>query len=305
MKRDARIGLAVVLVLGLMVTLLVARALHNRAGQVETEMTQERTDAPRTAEIQITGLTEMELGTPPEGLPPAPNDPRMQALQQFSQAHPAVPPGPMAEVVDLPEEPAPYSPAALEPPVVAHQTAPRHQTVAQNQTVLTQGAPLQPAPLAGSATVPIQPLPELGALAEAQVPAVPERLYVIEAGDNPWKIAVKVFGDGKHAQAIVDANPGLDPQRMKIGQELKLPNIAPRGPVAAAAPAPIQAQAPADEVRMAAAVYTIQAGDTLSDIAREHFGSGGPKNVAKILDANPGVDARKLKVGMTLKLPAQ
>ena len=47
-------------------------------------------------------------------------------------------------------------------------------------------------------------------------------------------------------------------------------------------------------------VYRVKAGDTLSAIARTH----GLK-VSDIQTANPGVDARHLKVGLDLKLPAR
>jgi nucleoid-associated protein YgaU len=52
-----------------------------------------------------------------------------------------------------------------------------------------------------------------------------------------------------------------------------------------------------------AKTYVVQAGDTLSQIAKEHLGSAGPKAVKKILDANPGLDPARLKVNTTIKLP--
>ena len=54
-----------------------------------------------------------------------------------------------------------------------------------------------------------------------------------------------------------------------------------------------------------ASTHTVQPGDTLSGIAHEHLGSSGPKSIQRILDANPGVDPKRLQVGMSLKLPSQ
>lgn len=47
--------------------------------------------------------------------------------------------------------------------------------------------------------------------------------------------------------------------------------------------------------------YTIKKGDTLYSIARSHYGDG--KQWKKIVDANPGLDPAKLKVGQTIELP--
>ncbi|XAL99455.1 LysM peptidoglycan-binding domain-containing protein [Phycisphaeraceae bacterium D3-23] len=55
------------------------------------------------------------------------------------------------------------------------------------------------------------------------VGATPGGTYVIQKGDTLWSIASRVYGDGQKHVDIVRANPGLDPQRMAIGQEINLP----------------------------------------------------------------------------------
>ncbi len=67
-------------------------------------------------------------------------------------------------------------------------------------------------------------------------------------------------------------------------------------PAAAAAPAAKPAAAPP-------ATYTVQAGDTLSKIARDHLGNGNA--YMAIFNANRDVlqDPDKVKPGMVLKLP--
>lgn len=63
--------------------------------------------------------------------------------------------------------------------------------------------------------------------------------------------------------------------------------------------APAAAAAPAK-----AATYTVQAGDTLSKIAKEHLGSAGA--YMKIFEANKGLltDPDKIKPGQVLKIPS-
>lgn len=48
--------------------------------------------------------------------------------------------------------------------------------------------------------------------------------------------------------------------------------------------------------------YVIQSGDTFSALAVREYGHA--RHAGRIIDANPGVDPRRLQVGMTIKLPA-
>jgi LysM repeat protein len=57
--------------------------------------------------------------------------------------------------------------------------------------------------------------------------------YVVEKGDMPATIAKKL---GIKTQELLDANPGLDPKKLQIGQKLNVPGVA-AAPAAAAAPA--------------------------------------------------------------------
>ncbi|MCZ7646861.1 MAG: LysM peptidoglycan-binding domain-containing protein [Planctomycetota bacterium] len=297
MKRDARIGLAVVLVLGLMVTLLVARAIHNRSQQMEAELSAPHAAEQTQADYHMTGLSEFEAGAPPDG-----SDPRMAAVEAFRNDHPTPPFDPppagarnpagassnaLAEVVDLPDEgypaPAPARPATASAATRNTATLPPIEYTAANSQPSTAHHPAA------------SPLPAF----EPEPAPAPERLYTVEAGDNPWKISAKVFGDGKYAQKIIDANPGLDPARLKIGQELKLPNLP------AAQAAATQATSAPGTVPAAPRTYVVQAGDTLGGIAHQHLGSSGPKSIKRLLDANPGLDPRRMQIGMSLKIPAQ
>jgi len=49
------------------------------------------------------------------------------------------------------------------------------------------------------------------------------RTYVVKRNDTIWGIAQIMYGDGKYAKLIIDANPKIDPSRLKPGQKLTLP----------------------------------------------------------------------------------
>ena len=47
--------------------------------------------------------------------------------------------------------------------------------------------------------------------------------YVVLRGDTLGRIAQKVYGNGHNDTVILDANPGLDPRKLVVGQVLKYP----------------------------------------------------------------------------------
>lgn len=49
--------------------------------------------------------------------------------------------------------------------------------------------------------------------------------HVVEAGDNPGKIAMRYYGDAKLGQKILDANPGVTATSLRVGQEIKIPKL--------------------------------------------------------------------------------
>lgn len=52
------------------------------------------------------------------------------------------------------------------------------------------------------------------------------RFYEVQQGDTLWYIAEQFLGRGARWQEIVDANPGLNPSALRIGQVIKLPPAA-------------------------------------------------------------------------------
>ncbi|HYH03828.1 MAG TPA: LysM peptidoglycan-binding domain-containing protein, partial [Bacillota bacterium] len=101
--------------------------------------------------------------------------------------------------------------------------------------------------------------------------------YTIVAGDTLFSIAARFRTT---VDAILRANPGLDPNRLVIGQQICIP-----------VPAPPQCPG---------FTYTIVAGDTLGNIAIR-FNT----TVTAILQVNPGLDPNRLFIGQQICIPGQ
>jgi nucleoid-associated protein YgaU len=146
-------------------------------------------------------------------------------------------------------------------------------------------------------------------LAEAgtlSTPASP-KTYKVEAGDSPFTISQKLFGDGKYASKIMAANPGVNARRLKVGQELTIPDItaketAPGSSVAGTAdhtdPVPVAGAS------ASAKTYKVQAGDTLSGISSKLYGKSSMwKQLYAANKSKIGADPTRLRAGMVLQVP--
>lgn len=209
--------------------------------------------------------------TPPVRVPAQPIRADVNAPQQ--------PTGNLAQLAeDIFRQPAP------EPTRPAPTPAP---AVLEGGNAAVAPASLSPTPAAPTPT----PAP-----AVAAAPAV----YKVQKGDSFATIARAKLGKESMWTEIQRLNPGVQPSKLREGQELKLPAAgsttasAPTAPKAALdKPLPI----PADGMRD----YVVRKGDTFDRIAQNELGSR--KRSKEVQDANPGVKATSLRAGATIKLP--
>lgn len=187
-------------------------------------------------------------------------------------------PMPAAEVAKAPE-------AAPAPEVASSMPSPDDK-VWQAQAPAEASAPVAAAPVA--AVVETAPAP---------APAA-ERMHVVTKGDTLGKIAK---ANGVTAAALAKAN-GIDGTMIRIGQKLKIPEVAGAGTEAKPMAAPAQAvvAAAAQQASSPAGTYTVAAGDTLAKIAKK-FGTKAD-TLAKL---NSISDPKKLKIGQKLQVPGE
>jgi len=157
------------------------------------------------------------------------------------------------------------------------------------------------------------------------------REYTIIDGDTFSSIAEEYFGEARKAVLIAEANPGVDPTRLAIGQKIKLPAQDAKMPATAApttpgatsgSSGPVGTSGPAGSTgaassstggasdvsptATAAGRYTIQRGDTLSSIADRFYGTKAENAWRRIYEANRsaiGDDPARLRVGMSIVIP--
>lgn len=102
--------------------------------------------------------------------------------------------------------------------------------------------------------------------------------YVIVAGDTLYSIAIRY---NTTVNAIIAANPGINPNALQIGQTICVPSVA-----------------PPHTCPTGFTTYTIVAGDTLYNIAIRYNTS-----VDELLRANPGINPNALYIGQVICVP--
>lgn len=106
-------------------------------------------------------------------------------------------------------DPVPLPPPPDQPGMVA----------AEPEPVVFEPAPGQaPAPQPGMQAGMRDHQPE-----PAPRPAGGGQTYTVQRGDTLWSIAQRHYGNGQRWQDIVAANPGLVPEKMRVGQQIILP----------------------------------------------------------------------------------
>ena len=98
--------------------------------------------------------------------------------------------------------------------------------------------------------------------------------YTIKQGDTLWQLA-RTYNTT--VEAIMDLNPGIDPNNLRIGQVICIPRSTPI----------------CDGL-----YYVVRAGDTLYSIAMRY-----DVTVASLIEANPGIDPNNLQIGQVICVP--
>jgi peptidoglycan endopeptidase LytE len=149
-----------------------------------------------------------------------------------------------------------------------------------NSATSSNGAPAEtmapPAPPTPPSPPPAPPTPPASATD-----------YTVVKGDTPSKIAAKNHVTTKD---LMQANPGLEPTKLKIGQKIHVP---------AAGASASGGTAAADNAGGSEPGYTVKSGDTLSKIATQHG------TTVKALRAANSLKTDRIHVGDKLKIPAK
>ena len=120
-------------------------------------------------------------------------------------------------------------------------------------------------------------------------PGVPGgKTHVVAKGETLGDISKVYFGTTTKWKQIVEANPGVRPENLKVGQSLAIPDLPAAAPVGTSAP-------------IGGNTYTVKSGDTLESIAASTVGK---KSAWKqIVEANPGLQPTSLRIGQVLAIP--
>jgi LysM repeat protein len=143
-----------------------------------------------------------------------------------------------------------------------------------------------------------------GSNVEAAIPAAPANEivpavahegtdYKIKKGDTPAKIAK---AHGVSLDALLQANPGLEPRKLKVNQTIHLPAGSKGATTRAAATEAATTAAPA-EAGVSATVHEVKPGENLTRIAHKYG-----VTVKAIRQAN-GLKSDRINAGQKLKIP--
>lgn len=122
--------------------------------------------------------------------------------------------------------------------------------------------------------------------------------HKVKSGDTLSEISIHYYGSARHWKALVEANPGVNPKNLMVGQELKVPVLPVSVPLRS-----VQFENPFPQKRDAVRFYNVKKGDTLVKIAEKMYGDG--LDWRKIYAANRRSipDPKKLKIGTKLEIP--
>ncbi len=69
----------------------------------------------------------------------------------------------------------------------------------------------------------VQPVSYTNTTPAAASPAPAKQKYIVKKGDTLFSIAKTNYGSGKEWQKIASANPGIEPSKLRVGQQIVIP----------------------------------------------------------------------------------
>lgn len=192
------------------------------------------------------------------------------------------------------------------PPPITYGSTPETSTEAGPDAIPSHVTPeprrTTPAPPPQPVEAPVAPAPKPTPPAPPPESTEPKAVapqfttYRVRPGDTLNSIAARVLGSERHASAIAKANPFKDPQRLRVGEEIRIPRD----------PGNIQGRdtGPAKPERAAGGRdYKVESGDTLSSISKQFYGT--VRHADLIFEANRATlkSPDELREGQTLTIP--
>lgn len=135
------------------------------------------------------------------------------------------------------------------------------------------------------------------------------KTYVVKAGDTLSSIAQREYGNQSRWVEIARANPTVDPNRLHVGQSIRLPATSGSiAPVVSHTPTALAATPPAKRTATNSSgqhVHMVRSGDTLYSIARQYYRDADKWSLIysanrKVIGANPD----RLPEGARLHIPS-
>lgn len=124
--------------------------------------------------------------------------------------------------------------------------------------------------------------------------------HLVASGETLSSIAARQLGDSARWREIAALNPQVDPDRLAVGDRLRLPGSAPRATAAAPAEPPAPVASPASP---GLREHTVGEGETLSSIANALLGSSGRWREIYEVNRDRLASPDRVRVGDRLRIP--
>ena len=310
MGNDLKYGL----ILGVVVLLIFVgwMVIHNRGAEVDTETTTVAGDTVGTTPEATTGTTSMwdtsgvtgtgTAGTP-VGTTPAPGADVAYAPTTNVTESPIANieiSRPVTDVASVREQTrTTYQPGVSAPGGAS--TGIPARSVYSGTTSTAGGGYTRPTGNPPVDTSSFTSLDQTAPVITDTVVTESEKTHTVASGETLQDISRKYFGTTTKWREIAEANPDVNPNRMRVGQKIKIPGGS--SAIGSSESADSGLSASSDTASGSGKSYTVVSGDTLYRIAEKEYGKGG--DWKKIYDANRDKlsSPQALKVGTTLVIP--